>query len=70
MSKASVCFFHGFASGPESNKGRIICDALRGVDISFLNPDLNGDDFLHLTMDRWQTTALHAVQNCDRDKPL
>lgn len=45
-------YLHGFASSPESAKAVHLREAFAGLDISLEVPDLNQDDFSHLTITR------------------
>jgi len=45
-------YLHGFASSPDSAKAIYLCDRFRELQIPLTIPDLNQDDFTHLTMTR------------------
>ena len=45
-------YLHGFASGPGSTKARYIQERFARIGIELLVPDLNQDDFTHLTVSR------------------
>ncbi|HTL90290.1 MAG TPA: YqiA/YcfP family alpha/beta fold hydrolase [Leptolyngbya sp.] len=45
-------YLHGFASSPRSTKARQLRDRFRSVHLSLDIPDLNQDDFQHLTLSR------------------
>ena len=45
-------YLHGFASSPESAKAVYLRKAFAGLDISLEIPDLNQEDFSHLTITR------------------
>jgi pimeloyl-ACP methyl ester carboxylesterase len=50
-------YLHGFASSPQSTKARDLSDRFSRLQIPLLIPDLNQDDFAHLTL----TRQLHQV---------
>jgi uncharacterized protein len=50
-------YLHGFASSPQSAKATYLRDRFTEVQLSLCVPDLNQDDFSHLTM----TRQLHQV---------
>ena len=43
-------YLHGFLSGPSSKKGVFLFRKFQKAGIDLLRPDLNGDDFEHLTI--------------------
>jgi uncharacterized protein len=45
-------YLHGFASGPGSTKARYIQESFDRIGITLQVPDLNQDDFTHLTVSR------------------
>jgi uncharacterized protein len=45
-------YLHGFSSGPGSTKAKYIKASFAQVGINLLVPDLNQDDFTHLTVSR------------------
>jgi uncharacterized protein len=45
-------YLHGFASGPGSTKARYIREKFAQIGIELQVPDLNQDDFTHLTISR------------------
>jgi uncharacterized protein len=45
-------YLHGFSSGPGSTKARYIQECFAKIGIELQVPDLNQDDFTHLTMSR------------------
>lgn len=45
-------YLHGFASGPESIKARQLGDRFRALNLTLHIPDLNQNDFTHLTLSR------------------
>ncbi|NEO69560.1 YqiA/YcfP family alpha/beta fold hydrolase [Moorena sp. SIO3H5] len=45
-------YLHGFASSPESAKAVYLQQAFAGLNVSLVVPDLNQDDFDHLTISR------------------
>ncbi len=63
-------YFHGFASGPESQKGQILKEHVQERADSFICPDLNGGDFLHLTMDAWLQRARDSFAHIPEDEHL
>jgi pimeloyl-ACP methyl ester carboxylesterase len=54
-------YFHGFASGPLTEKGNALGARLRGAVASWTIPDLEGGDFTALTMTGWVERAAAAV---------
>lgn len=46
------CYLHGFASSPNSAKARDLGDRFSAAHLSLVIPDLNQDDFAHLTLSR------------------
>jgi len=51
-STETFIYLHGFASSPQSTKARYLGDRFQTLKISLLTPDLNQDDFTHLTLTR------------------
>jgi uncharacterized protein len=49
---ASYLYLHGFASSPLSAKAQFLGDRFRQAGIPLNTPDLNQDDFFHLTLSR------------------
>lgn len=45
-------YLHGFASSPQSAKAQYLCDRFASLQINLKIPDLNQDDFSHLTITR------------------
>jgi uncharacterized protein len=45
-------YLHGFASSPRSTKAEFLADAFQALNIPLRSPDLNQDDFYHLTLTR------------------
>lgn len=45
-------YLHGFASSPRSTKARELSDRFARLNIPLIIPDLNQDDFTHLTLSR------------------
>ncbi|NET83342.1 MAG: alpha/beta fold hydrolase [Moorea sp. SIO1F2] len=45
-------YLHGFASSPESAKAVYLQQAFAGLNVALVVPDLNQDDFNHLTISR------------------
>lgn len=52
MNKQQYMYLHGFASSPNSTKANYLCDRLAEKKIKLEIPDLNQDDFTHLTLTR------------------
>ncbi len=48
----SYIYLHGFASGPQSAKAKDLGDRFQSIGIPLIVPDLNQDDFSHLTLTR------------------
>ncbi|GAB4468430.1 MAG: alpha/beta fold hydrolase [Elainellaceae cyanobacterium] len=46
------CYLHGFASSPNSAKARDLGDRFSAAQLSLVIPDLNQNDFAHLTLSR------------------
>jgi uncharacterized protein len=55
-------YLHGFASGPNSQKAKYLCDRFQSMDLTLQTPDLNQNDFLHLTLSR-QIEQVHQILN-------
>lgn len=51
-------YLHGFASSPDSAKAKYLRDRFASVQIELKTPDLNQNDFCHLTI----TRQLHQVE--------
>lgn len=51
-------YLHGFASSPDSAKAKYLRDRFASVQIELRTPDLNQNDFSHLTI----TRQLHQVE--------
>ncbi|MCB9652673.1 MAG: alpha/beta fold hydrolase [Deltaproteobacteria bacterium] len=62
----AVLYLHGFASSPRSFKAERIAAALAPLGIPFERPDLDEDDFEHLT----PTRALKRARRCLHDRTL
>ena len=45
-------YLHGFASSPRSTKAQFLAQAFQALNIPLGSPDLNQDDFYHLTLTR------------------
>lgn len=52
MPKSCYIYLHGFASGPNSAKANYLRSSFSSLQIPLKTPDLNQDDFSHLTMTR------------------
>lgn len=50
--RAGVLYLHGFASGPSSNKARVVGEALAADGLQVRVPDLNEGGFIDLTVSR------------------
>lgn len=48
----SYFYLHGFASSPQSTKARALIDRFCQVNLKLVAPDLNQNDFYHLTLTR------------------
>lgn len=57
-----VLYLHGFASSPQSKKAATIVPALRARGLHVAVPDLNEDDFEHLTVSRALALAKRHVR--------
>ena len=57
-----VLYLHGFASSPQSKKAELIVPALRERGYHVAVPDLNEDDFEHLTVSRALALAKRHVR--------
>lgn len=62
-----VLYLHGFASGPRSAKGLALGRRIGDAAASYAIPDLEGGDFLNLTMDGIQARALAAIAGLPSD---
>jgi pimeloyl-ACP methyl ester carboxylesterase len=51
-------YLHGFASSPQSMKARYLADRFHSAGIKLIIPDLNQEDFYHLTLSR----QIHQVE--------
>jgi hypothetical protein len=49
---ASYLYLHGFASSPQSTKAQFLGDRFHRLNIPLNTPDLNQDNFFHLTLSR------------------
>jgi uncharacterized protein len=49
---SSYLYLHGFASSPRSHKAQYLHDRFQELNQPLLTPDLNQDDFFHLTLTR------------------
>lgn len=58
-------YLHGFASSPQSAKAKDLSDRFYTCHLSLIVPDLNQDDFTHLTLTRQilQVQSLAAMSN-------
>jgi uncharacterized protein len=52
MIQPQYIYLHGFASSPASLKARYLMECFEGVGLKLTVPDLNLDDFSHLTISR------------------
>ncbi|MEP0916777.1 alpha/beta fold hydrolase [Leptolyngbya sp. DQ-M1] len=59
-------YLHGFASSPRSTKARQLCDRFRSIHLSLEVPDLNQNDFPHLTL----TRQIQQVKSLLHDEPV
>lgn len=59
-------YLHGFASSPRSTKARQLRDRFQSVHLSLDLPDLNQNDFQHLTL----TRQIQQVSNLLSDEPV
>lgn len=59
-------YLHGFASSPRSTKARQLLDRFQSVHLSLEIPDLNQDDFKHLTL----TRQIQQVKNLLPEEPV
>ncbi|MBD1845157.1 alpha/beta fold hydrolase [Cyanobacteria bacterium FACHB-63] len=59
-------YLHGFASSPRSTKARQLCDRFQSIHLSLEIPDLNQNDFQHLTL----TRQIQQVKSLLRDEPV
>jgi uncharacterized protein len=48
----SFIYLHGFASSPRSSKAKFFCDRFQSLNLPLIIPDLNQNDFFHLTLTR------------------
>ncbi|TAG93819.1 MAG: esterase [Oscillatoriales cyanobacterium] len=55
---SSYIYLHGFASSPDSLKAKYFCDRISSLAIDLKTPDLNQNDFSHLTL----TRQLHQIE--------
>lgn len=65
-----LIYLHGFASGPDSQKGQLLAETAAEHGIDCQRPDLNGDDFTALSMDSWLQRARDAINAVDESTPL
>lgn len=61
MSKPSILYLHGFASGPRSAKARLMAGWAEAEGIPFVAPDLNGEGFVTLTVESQLVLARRAL---------
>ena len=61
-----VRYLHGFGSGPQSEKGAALGRELAGICASYAVVDLEGGDFLGLTMEGMRERAIAACPNAGR----
>lgn len=66
VSERGFVYLHGFASSPGSYKGQLIADPLKADGFDVRVPDLNEDDFTHLTLSR----ALRLIRRNLLDQTL
>ncbi len=59
-------YLHGFASSPRSTKARQLRDRFQSVHLSLEIPDLNQNDFQHLTL----TRQIQQVSDLLADEPV
>jgi uncharacterized protein len=59
-------YLHGFASSPQSYKSQYLSDRFREAQINLQIPDLNQNDFSHLTLSR-QIEQVKALFPSDRE---
>lgn len=64
--EARIVYLHGFASSPKSTKAQRIVPQLQAAGAPVEVPDLNEDDFEHLTV----TRALTRIRRCLADRTL
>ncbi|HEY1011692.1 MAG TPA: alpha/beta hydrolase [Herpetosiphonaceae bacterium] len=60
----SLIYCHGFASGPETSKGRWLAGRLAALGLELRLPDLNQPSFARLTMSAMIGRALAEVRAC------
>ena len=56
----SFIYLHGFASSPQSRKAQVLGDRFAALNVPLHRPDLNADDFSHLTLSR-QIAQIEAL---------
>jgi pimeloyl-ACP methyl ester carboxylesterase len=61
-----ILYLHGFASGPDSRKGRFFREKLAPYDISLESPDLADGDFRNLTL----TGQLQLIDRVAANEPV
>ncbi len=61
MMTSSLFYLHGFASSPDTTKGRFFADRLARLGLSLHAPDLNAGDFTRLTLTRMIEALRRAV---------
>ncbi|MGG6268346.1 YqiA/YcfP family alpha/beta fold hydrolase [Leptolyngbya sp. AN03gr2] len=59
-------YLHGFASSPRSTKARQLSDRFQSLHLSLEIPDLNQNDFQHLTL----TRQIQQVTNLLQEEPV
>jgi uncharacterized protein len=59
-------YLHGFASSPQSYKAKYLSDRFQETGINLQIPDLNQNDFSHLTLSR-QIEQVKTLFPCDRE---
>ncbi|MBW4549590.1 MAG: alpha/beta fold hydrolase [Aphanocapsa sp. GSE-SYN-MK-11-07L] len=57
-------YLHGFASGPKSTKAVYLSDRFANAGVPLVVPDLNQDNFYHLTLSR-QIAQVEALLPVD-----
>ncbi|BFM39160.1 YqiA/YcfP family alpha/beta fold hydrolase [Synechocystis sp. LKSZ1] len=56
-------YLHGFASSPQSAKAQFFRRQLTALNLSLLTPDLNQDDFTHLTLSRQMAQVAPEIES-------
>lgn len=63
-------YLHGFASGPSSAKAQFFAEKFQQFNTRLLIPDLNQNDFAHLTLSRQLTQIDKIFGKFDRENPV